>query len=94
MVPCKTLSSGLLVLCEVCKISSSLIFLWGFSILFCLLYASSDEIHQIFVPGRGCLFTDVMIDFSGSIIGSLTMLGLAMVMKQKSKKAEKIMERE
>lgn len=34
-----------------------------------LLYAASDEIHQIFVPGRGPGVVDVLIDFSGVCIG-------------------------
>jgi len=29
------------------------------------LYACTDEFHQSFVPGRACLFRDVMIDTSG-----------------------------
>lgn len=32
------------------------------SVVFCLLYASSDEIHQIFVPGRGPALHDVLLD--------------------------------
>jgi VanZ family protein len=40
-----------------------------FSLLFCILYAISDEVHQIFVPGRGAQVTDVMIDSAGSFIG-------------------------
>lgn len=35
----------------------------------CLLYAVTDEFHQAFVPGRTSLVSDVIIDFSGSIIG-------------------------
>lgn len=35
----------------------------------CLIYAISDEIHQVFVPGRSGQISDVIIDFSGSIIG-------------------------
>lgn len=35
------------------------------------LYAVSDEIHQLFVPGRSCQFTDVLIDSSGALIGVL-----------------------
>ncbi len=35
--------------------------------LICLLYAISDEIHQIFVPGRAGQIKDVLIDFSGSV---------------------------
>lgn len=36
---------------------------------FCFLYACSDELHQYFVPGRSCMFTDVLIDTCGSITG-------------------------
>lgn len=35
----------------------------------CLLYAASDEIHQLFVPGRSGEVRDVMIDFSGAVLG-------------------------
>lgn len=35
----------------------------------CLLYAVTDEFHQAFVTGRTSLVSDVIIDFSGSIIG-------------------------
>lgn len=38
---------------------------------FCFLYACSDELHQYFVPGRACMFTDVLIDTCGSITGLL-----------------------
>ena len=36
-------------------------------ILFCFLYACSDEIHQLFVPGRSGNFIDIIIDSLGSI---------------------------
>lgn len=36
------------------------------------LYACSDEFHQLFVPGRAGLFTDVLIDMIGVfLIGAL-----------------------
>jgi VanZ family protein len=37
--------------------------------LICVLYAISDEIHQIFVPGRGPGVKDVLIDSTGAIVG-------------------------
>ena len=37
------------------------------SVLFCFIYAISDEIHQYFVPMRACSFIDVIIDTSGAI---------------------------
>lgn len=39
------------------------------SILICIIYATSDEIHQLFVPGRVCQLRDILIDSIGSITG-------------------------
>ncbi len=36
-----------------------------------IIYATSDEIHQVFVPGRGPMFTDVLIDSMGVTVGML-----------------------
>lgn len=41
------------------------------SILICALYASSDEIHQIFVSGRSGKVIDVLLDTCGSTLGIL-----------------------
>jgi VanZ family protein len=49
-----------------------------FSLVFCILYAISDEIHQVFVPGRGAQFTDVLIDSFGSFVG----IGMYSVIKK------------
>lgn len=35
----------------------------------CAFYAVTDEIHQIFVPGRRALVTDVLIDSAGALVG-------------------------
>ena len=37
-------------------------------VLFCVLYASFDEFHQLFVDGRCGQLSDVIIDSSGSIV--------------------------
>ncbi len=37
---------------------------------FSLIYATTDEIHQLFVPGRVCSVVDVIIDFSGAVVFS------------------------
>lgn len=39
------------------------------SILFTLTYAASDEIHQLFVPGRSGEVRDVLIDTTASTVG-------------------------
>ena len=41
------------------------------SIISALTYASLDEIHQIFVPGRSCELRDVIIDTTASVVGIL-----------------------
>lgn len=41
----------------------------------CVLYAISDEVHQLFVPGRGGQVKDILIDSSGAIVG----IGLYMI---------------
>lgn len=37
----------------------------GLTLLLGLLYALSDEIHQIFVPGRACQWQDLLVDAAG-----------------------------
>ncbi len=34
------------------------------------VYAASDEIHQLFVEGRACQFTDFLVDCLGAFIGT------------------------
>lgn len=41
------------------------------SILICALYATSDEIHQIFISGRSGQLIDVILDTCGSTLGIL-----------------------
>ena len=35
----------------------------------CIVYAISDELHQLFVPGRGAQVKDVVIDSTGALVG-------------------------
>ncbi len=48
-------------------------------IIICLLYAASDEIHQLFVYGRSGQVTDVLID----TVGSLMAITLFYIFKKK-----------
>lgn len=41
------------------------------TIIFCFLYALTDEYHQSLVPGRSPLLTDVLIDTTGAIISTI-----------------------
>ncbi|MGH9412548.1 MAG: VanZ family protein [Terriglobales bacterium] len=45
------------------------------TLVFCLLYASSDEIHQSLVPSRGPSPRDVAIDTSASVLAMLLIWG-------------------
>lgn len=54
------------------------------SLIIGIIYASSDEIHQSFVPERSPMITDVMIDTMGVMLGILLiMLGKAIIKKYK-----------
>jgi len=46
----------------------------GLALLICILYAASDEVHQLFVPGRGGQIKDVLIDSAGASVGIGTYL--------------------
>ena len=39
------------------------------ALLICVLYAISDEVHQLFVPGRGGQVKDIIIDSAGATVG-------------------------
>lgn len=52
------------------------------SAFICLLYAVSDEVHQLFVPRRSCQLTDVCFDFLGSVLGAIIISRLAAVIKR------------
>lgn len=51
---------------------------------FCFIYACSDELHQYFVPGRACMFTDVLIDTCGSITGLIISAILMKIIARKN----------
>ncbi len=44
------------------------------SIILSWLYAWTDEIHQIFIPGRAFQISDLLIDLSGIILGVAVIL--------------------
>lgn len=47
-----------------------------------LVAACSDEIHQIFVPGRAGMITDVLIDMCGVITGVLFVCGISKIIEK------------
>ncbi len=46
--------------------------LFIFSMIICILYATSDEVHQLFMDGRSGQVTDVLLDSGGSLSGCIT----------------------
>ncbi len=54
------------------KISGFLRFLFG--LIFCGLYAFSDEYHQKYIPGRSFQLSDILTDILGSAVGILLVL--------------------
>lgn len=54
------------------------------------IYAATDEIHQIFVPGRACRVLDWGIDTCGAALGALAvLLILTLAAKNKASKSKK-----
>jgi len=56
----------------------------------CIAYAGTDEVHQLFVPGRSGQIGDVCIDASGGLVGILIVLLIRwMWRRRRMKKREK-----
>ena len=45
------------------------------------LYAITDEVHQLFVEGRACQFTDWLLDTAGGIAGAALFLALLLLLR-------------
>ena len=59
-----------------------------FALGICLLYAASDETHQLFVPGRSGQASDVLIDFCGSLTGGLLVAGILIRLSRRKRESE------
>ena len=57
-----------------------------YSIIVVFLYASSDEIHQFFIPGRACRFQDILIDTSGGVFAAIIVCAIIYSKKLKNNK--------
>lgn len=53
-----------------------------YTIIFCFIYACSDEIHQLFISGRTARIFDIFVDTSGALL-STTILTLIFYLKNK-----------
>ena len=48
----------------------------GMALIISVIYAISDEVHQLYIPGRSGEVKDVFIDTSGALVGILVYLGI------------------
>ena len=46
------------------------------AVFLAMLYAASDELHQLFVPGRAGMIRDVLIDSAGALFGVAVFMGV------------------
>ena len=52
------------------------------SMLFCMLYAITDEIHQTFISGRSGEIRDIIIDSLGALIGMILILLMSKIINK------------
>lgn len=57
----------------------------GITLAICISYAISDEVHQLYVPGRSGEVRDVMIDTAGASLGILSFIVLRKIFTQLKK---------
>ncbi len=58
--------------------------LYALSLALCFLYASFDELHQYFIPGRTAAFRDILIDCLGSLLALVTIKICTMLIQNRS----------
>ena len=54
----------------------------GLSMIIGIIYASTDEIHQAFIPGRSAQLTDVMLDSIGDLTGVFIVMLLLEIIRR------------
>ena len=57
------------------------------SLLFCMLYAITDEFHQTLVSGRSGEIRDVLIDSLGALTGMMLILLISKIIQKNKTKA-------
>ncbi len=48
----------------------------GISLILCCFYSITDELHQMFIPGRSASSQDILLDTLSALIGVAIMLGV------------------
>lgn len=54
------------------------------SVVFAFLYAVSDEIHQLFIPGRAFQLFDILVDSLGIMLGAAVMYLIMKLIKKRT----------
>lgn len=80
------LSGGVVITMFVTMSKMSMFKIVCVSTVFGVLYACTDEMHQLFIQGRGAEVRDVLIDGMGFIFGEIIVI---MICIRKKKKLEK-----
>ncbi len=60
------------------------------SLPICFVYAVSDEIHQLFVEGRACQISDILLDTVGAAFGILLIIFILYIIKSFRRKHNEI----
>ena len=58
------------------------------ALVICTVYAATDELHQLFVDGRGGQLSDIFIDFCGALLGVLLVVGVQWMRGRKGKASQ------
>lgn len=53
------------------------------SVIISFIYAITDEIHQLFVPGRAFQLTDLAVDLTGIVLGTTAFLILVKITEKR-----------
>lgn len=62
----------------------------GLALFFCMTYAITDEVHQLFVTGRGAQLKDVLIDSTGAATGIILSSIIGWVVKSRTNRSNRI----
>jgi len=57
------------------------------SVIFTAVYATSDEIHQIFIEGRACRLFDWFVDCSGAICAAAVICLVAAIFRKMNRRS-------
>lgn len=63
-----------------------------YTLILCMIYATSDEIHQMFTDDRSPMILDILIDTLGATFGTLIVTEITRLINKKQKQPQKNVE--